>query len=258
MFEKLCHHALEPSLSFGKCWNYLDSERKPPDILNFTDQVQACHRLGLLLNTWQVARRSGLVNHAKFHEVLLQWRQKFESLQDVDHKTKINRGMWWQELEIMFLLQAELDRVSQVFSISNQAWDNYEEKFLKIVSLAEEFVSTPGVSIPVFSLCPNITTVMLRTVIRCRSPEIRRRAIQVIEVANTQEGLLKPEWTLQITRRIVALEEEGLSVKHAKDIPETSRLRDVSIDWDASAPSALNVKYYIKGKAIVERLGPES
>ena len=244
-------------MSFGKCWN-LDSERKLPDILDFNNKVEACHRLGNLLNMWQVGRRSGSLDHASFHDALLQWRQKFEALKDVDYNTKISRGMWWQECEIMFLLQAELDKASQMFSISNQGWDKYEEKFLKIINLAEELMRAPGVRIPVFSLCPNITAVMLRTVIRCRSPQVRRRAIQVIEAANTQEGLLKPEWTLQITRKIVALEEEGLSAKHAKDIPQASRLRDVSIDWDVSSPSALNVKYHIKGKAIIERLGTES
>ena len=74
---------------------------------------------------------------------------------------------------------------------------------------------------------------------RCRDPNLRRRALQVLWQLPRQEGIWQSTGAAAIAQRWIEVEEEGLgTIQCASDIPEHRRVADVKTSVDVDTLSA--------------------
>lgn len=124
-------------------------------------------------------------------------------------------------------------------------FDTFHAEFNQIVDLATEvaphytpqFTSTLGHDLPdsaAFSLDVGIIPILYWTVLKCRHPETRRRALALLSSLKHREGPWSGPTAARCGAKIMRLEEEtataastiGASVMEASDIPEAARLHE--------------------------------
>ncbi|KAK5065363.1 hypothetical protein LTR84_001201 [Exophiala bonariae] len=106
-------------------------------------------------------------------------------------------------------------------------YDDHVDKFAEIiqlykVALGDHYRSPRRVS---FGIDSGVIDTLSFIAGRCRDPIIRREAIDLLIQTNRMEGDLQGTTGSTILSKLIELEEEGLDVSCASDIPETSRLR---------------------------------
>ncbi len=97
---------------------------------------------------------------------------------------------------------------------------------------------------PTFSLSLGLITPLYMTVVRCRDPTIRRRALHLLHTCNRKEGIWDSRLAARVAERIVDLEEAGavplgggppsaegdkIIVMSAEQIPECARVREMEV-----------------------------
>ncbi|KAL8933789.1 MAG: hypothetical protein Q9216_006212 [Gyalolechia sp. 2 TL-2023] len=85
---------------------------------------------------------------------------------------------------------------------------------------------------PVFQMDHDIIGPLFSVAHRCRDPHLRRRAISLLYKVPRQEGIWNSFLTARVAERLVSIEEEGLEVKGAADIPGWKRISDVEVSLD--------------------------
>ncbi|KAK5442590.1 hypothetical protein LTS15_011014 [Exophiala xenobiotica] len=107
------------------------------------------------------------------------------------------------------------------------SYDVHIDKFSQIISLYKEALTDPtkirkNVS---FGIDAGVIDTLAFVAGRCRDPNIRRSAIELLTQTNRTEGDLQGRTGSTILQTLIELEEENLRVTSASDIPETQRLR---------------------------------
>ncbi|KAH8647691.1 hypothetical protein BX600DRAFT_118204 [Xylariales sp. PMI_506] len=129
-------------------------------------------------------------------------------------------------------------------------WDAFHNTFKEWLSYAQavEVFSNRKARLGIsFSLTSTMILILMRFVMRCRHPGIRRSAIALLNVAHRVEGPLSAAISAKMLDRIVEVEEMGLgNVQDYSDIPESARLSKVLI-WttpsSSSHPIVIKVSY---------------
>jgi len=122
--------------------------------------------------------------------------------------------------------------IIQVGSLSPETYyDAAEKYFIQLISLSEELcssitaTSTDNTS---FSLDLGFLAPTLYATIRCRQPQLRRRAIRVLERCPRREGVWNSTAAAAIAHRWMSLEEKGLGViDRAEEVPKSKRIAGV-------------------------------
>lgn len=116
-----------------------------------------------------------------------------------------------------------------------QVWDSYSSDFNamvdKVLHLQDLDRLDPEqsqyASQPHFQLETGIIGPLYGTIIRCRDPVIRRRALTALESHDIQEGLWSSKRGSAVARRAMELEESGRQVVNCDDIPREARIMSV-------------------------------
>lgn len=91
---------------------------------------------------------------------------------------------------------------------------------------------------PTFTLDIGIVAPLFDVACRCRDPGIRRRAVHVLTVSDRQEGIYSSALAAIIARGVIEVEEEGLDVKVAGDVPGWKRVVRVGRSFDGDGRRA--------------------
>lgn len=120
-------------------------------------------------------------------------------------------------------------------------WDGYTADFQRVVDLAQtandEVVSpvvspSDAVDAPPynFSLEMGVIAPLYFIVLKCRHPIIRYKALDLLQACKHREGCWDGPTLAFTAESVVNLEERGLDVRKASDVPEASRLYQAFFD----------------------------
>lgn len=105
------------------------------------------------------------------------------------------------------------------------SWDQYNDQFAEIVSLAASVVGDssmvrssskddPQIQ-PVFCLDDGVLAPLYEVATLCRDPAIRRRAVGILRSAPRQEGLFNSHLLAMVAEKAIAIEEEAAAAAAA-------------------------------------------
>lgn len=106
-------------------------------------------------------------------------------------------------------------------------YDEYAERFAEIVELYDAAIGNPVLAPRKvsFGIDSGVIDTLAFVAGRCRDPGIRRSALRLLTQTNRTEGDLQGCTGSTILQTLINLEEKGLNVSSAGDIPESRRLR---------------------------------
>lgn len=106
-------------------------------------------------------------------------------------------------------------------------YDPHVDKFSEIVELYKDAIGDPvkPSRTTSFGIDSGVIDTLAFVAGRCRDPVIRRAALDLLSQTNRTEGDLQGGTGSTIIQTLVELEEEGLNVTEAGDVPESRRLR---------------------------------
>ena len=124
--------------------------------------------------------------------------------------------------------------LSTVFSKGRETiFDKYTDEFEELLdelttfmSIADSAQQSGEKHIPSFSIDMGIIPPLYWIAIRCRDPSIRHRALALLHRCKHREGAWVGPHTAVAAQATVALEQAGLDVRGASDIPEARRLHN--------------------------------
>ena len=116
-------------------------------------------------------------------------------------------------------------------------WEEYLGEFQTLVLCAEKALQPDmdgqGSPPAQFHMDLGVIPVMFSTVLRCRDPGVRRRALAVLRDHRLQEGIWDSALTLRAAERIVMLEESSVSVSAAGTPALPQRVKSVMVHMDS-------------------------
>jgi hypothetical protein len=106
-------------------------------------------------------------------------------------------------------------------------YDRHVDRFAEIIELYKDAIGTPAKASRTtsFGIDSGVIDTLAFIAGRCRDPVIRRSAITLLAQTNRTEGDLQGCTGSTIMQTLMELEEEGLNVTEASDVPESRRLR---------------------------------
>ncbi len=106
-------------------------------------------------------------------------------------------------------------------------YDRHLNKFAEIIELYKDAIGNPirALRTTSFGIDSGVIDTLAFVAGRCRDPAIRRSAIALLSQTNRTEGDLQGCTGSTIMQTLMDLEEEGLIVNEARNIPESQRLR---------------------------------
>ncbi|KAH7166544.1 hypothetical protein EDB81DRAFT_782423 [Dactylonectria macrodidyma] len=114
------------------------------------------------------------------------------------------------------------------------ATDSYHTDFEELVRYAEQ-IAKPGVGMATpqpLSFDMQILGPLYYTALKCRHPAIRRRAMEMLQLAPRREGLWNAHYAYVTAKRVIELEERHLNGQELPD--ETSRVHGLTLPDDES------------------------
>jgi len=119
-----------------------------------------------------------------------------------------SRHAWKQQSTLMLIQSAWLSVLvpTSYFEIEETDYDSYIEEFTTITNLAASVLPERGGKKRQFSLEFGLAAPLSWTVIKCRDPYLRRRALSLIERAG-HEGMWEPKLVSQLVKECILLEE---------------------------------------------------
>jgi hypothetical protein len=168
--------------------------------------------VGLILSTEQEKfERPITLEEIIFHhqtEILLDaWHDTFD---DMIHA---NRKRWSQE-EIKMANFTKIQGLcisiwlKTCLSLEQTAFDKYKSDFEMIIDLAEQLLTQSLLSD--FQIDVGMIPALHFTGVKCRYPDLRRRALRVLGSRSWREGLFESHRVYQIVHRYILLEEAGI------------------------------------------------
>jgi hypothetical protein len=163
------------------------------------------------------------------------WLPKFESVainaDPADRLLILNLRLWYATNQIM--MQGEMygpeKRFDQFTDLFNDMM-RYGEQLAVETALANQprsFSYDFGYVIPLYFVGT-----------RCRDPVLRRRAVKILHRYPRQEGVWESTAAAAVCAKWIMVEEQGLTVNRAEDIPEHKRVHHVDTQVDVSTKSA--------------------
>lgn len=149
------------------------------------------------------------------------WQEHFESLLEQIEKPNqpvtLNLKAWYT----FAMLLAEAGSCGL-----ETRWDAFMPYYETIISCAAEIAAITQRSSPasMFSFETGYIPPLYFAATRCRDPFLRRRAISVLRDHPRQEGVMESVAASCIATAWMDIEEQGLDVKCAADIPDSSRV----------------------------------
>jgi hypothetical protein len=151
---------------------------------------------------------------------------------------------WKQQSEMMLIQYAWLSVLvpNSYSEVEETVFDRYLQEFTEITDRASNVLlekeKTPGRFTLEFGLVPPLSW----TVLRCRHPQIRRRALGLLEKA-PREGLWDPKLVVWLSRELISLEEgidqldsTGGACCDEEDlgilVPLQQRISDTSVEFE--------------------------
>ncbi|CAK7208049.1 hypothetical protein SEUCBS139899_010883 [Sporothrix eucalyptigena] len=161
------------------------------------------------------------------------WTSAFDRLVEERGPSLSKRGIALLELHKRYLA-AHLKVPNP--SNNDTRWDAYVDDFSELVSWAEKALQ-PDIdgkgSLPAqFHMDLGVIPVMFSTVLRCRDPGVRRRALAVLRNHRLQEGIWDSSLTLRAAERIVMLEDSSVSLSAAGTRTQPQRVKSVIVHMD--------------------------
>ncbi|MCJ1325414.1 hypothetical protein MMC10_002077 [Thelotrema lepadinum] len=236
----------------------------PTAVFKLASVLEARRRYEEINRAWirhvWCCQRSGVqLDLSLFSDLLGHWDRAFEDLKAREHEyhapdrreiafLEMNR----RQFEISFAMAAIVPGKES----SIKFWDDKTSllnETLDHAAIAVDLSEDTSSSSPSFSLDSGINVHLYTVAYRCRDPVIRRRAIAMLRSANRHEGLWRSDLVAYVAERIVTLEEEGLTVRSCRDVPDEARLKDLILDFDPTERRA-NVRYVQKDRIVDEVL----
>ena len=181
------------------------------------------------------------VQHAR--SSLQEWYARFIRVRDpIDNERRRARLLLRLQFETALILLAA------VLLEDECGFDRYIEVFRVIVSQCEQLVAlesimlgrdAAGPQVFTYGFDLNIIPPLNITAFKCRDPNIRRKAIAILQAGNRYEGLWNSKTVARIAQRTLEMEEAGLvNVVTCTDIPEKNRVRLVALSYDPGYPDS--------------------
>ncbi|KAK5332310.1 hypothetical protein LTR98_011560 [Exophiala xenobiotica] len=128
------------------------------------------------------------------------------------------------------LCAAAFIMLSVPVSAEEVTYDKFLPQFQEIVELADS-LTMPRTAIDTqprldFSHEIGIIPPLYLTGTKCRDPSVRRRALRLLVSSRRKEGVWESQLAAKATERIIACEEDGVSIRQCADLPECRRIRN--------------------------------
>ncbi|UNI17847.1 hypothetical protein JDV02_004161 [Purpureocillium takamizusanense] len=127
------------------------------------------------------------------------------------------------------------------------SWDQWTDEFREMVGFAEEAAADDNDG-PRFYLEIGVLPALFFLCAKCRDPETRRRAIELMARGRVQEGIWGSDMAAKVARRVVALE-GGLGGGGGAVVAGDARVRRIAVHADAET---LSVGYELRGGWVQE------
>jgi hypothetical protein len=137
---------------------------------------------------------------------------------------------------------------------TEETWDQFEQEFNTIVTLAEALVETSYITntscqgIPSFSFHLGILSPLFLTCIRCRDPTIRRRAFHILSSSRRCEGIWNSHLAAKVAGQAIGVEEKDVwqsaprsETRHSHNLSSANiradaRVKSVLVEYDDHTP----------------------
>ena len=266
---------LSSDLSFNDCYgpgNTIDASSEstgenylPTTVAVFNSLPQALEGLRRFAHDAVNKAFSHISNPQSDKQRLANWCTAFESFKQTmpnpyttENKSIIlSLELWWRQLAMHILAVSAAPHSSHPMW-----WDQHQAQLEELLDYIEKIIHLycekhgdgghdEKPSPPTFCLETGLVTHLVTVMGRCRDPYVRRRALALLKMYNRQEGFLQRELTIESCQQMIDLEERGLEVKCAADIPAEARVVGSSMELHPEAPE-LKIKYLIGGEWITE------
>ncbi|KAH8657685.1 hypothetical protein BX600DRAFT_58428 [Xylariales sp. PMI_506] len=159
----------------------------------------------------------------------------------VRHHASLNESE--RQLGQLLRLQCTTGRVflSVDEYVGEERWDDLTSDFLTITSLAasiQSFRQQDRVGLD-FTLVFGLVPALFLTGVKCRHPTIRRQSLALL-AAPQREGAWDSILAAKVVEHTMALEEDGLEVFEAADVPVSRRMRRVWFRKDPDSSRAVD------------------
>lgn len=137
-------------------------------------------------------------------------------------------------------------------------WDQWTEQFQEMLEYAIEASGldnkrSQATREPQFYMEVGILPALFFLCTKCRDPELRRRAIEIMRSNQIQEGMWNSEMAVKVAQRVISLEEGNAVVESSKQIDDAARVRRIAVHAGPEV-SYLNVGYELHCGWVQEEL----
>lgn len=172
---------------------------------------------------------------------LQQWFARYDILPEPkDDESRRAKVLLRLQAETAFILLAAVRLEDEC------GFDEHTDSFRMIVDLCERLVALESrllgrdpTSSEVFTygFDLNVLPPLNIAAFKCRDPQIRRKAIALLNVGNRYEGLWNCKTVAQIAQKTLETEEAGVSeITHCSDVPSENRLRLLTLSYNPGRP----------------------
>lgn len=142
------------------------------------------------------------------HTSLKNWKKSYDLFCSRASVAEKFTWTWARESALILIHYTWLSVVvpTSYYEIEETDFDNFLKEFTTITDLASSVLPEEGESPRSFSLEFGVVPPLFWTVLKCRQPQIRRRALNLLGRAS-REGLWEPKLLIQIGRECILIEE---------------------------------------------------
>ncbi|KAH0600798.1 hypothetical protein MHUMG1_01797 [Metarhizium humberi] len=189
------------------------------------------------------------------------WTEAFDEFRRAVDRNSLNstdkRALALLELHRRYLY-INIAALNQPDREDPSMWDLWTDQFREMVEFATEAggldaADVPADNQPQFYMEVGILPALFFLSSKCRDPEVRRRAIDIMETNHIQEGIWNSKMAAKVAKRVIALEEGEFIVKSSTDIDGLARVRRVAVHAGPEV-AYLNVGYELHCGWVQEEL----
>ncbi|KAK5441483.1 hypothetical protein LTS15_011250 [Exophiala xenobiotica] len=117
-------------------------------------------------------------------------------------------------------------------------YDEHIDRFRDIVNLASSLGPSRDVGHGLQTLISHevgLLPALYLTGTKCRDPLIRRQALSLLTSTRKKEGVWDSRAAAKVVERVMALEENGVSIRACSDLPEKNRIRNTWLQAPSNA-----------------------
>ncbi|KHN94345.1 C6 zinc finger domain protein [Metarhizium album ARSEF 1941] len=189
------------------------------------------------------------------------WMEAFEAFRRTVDRNSLNstekRAFALLELHKRYLY-INIAALNQPDREDPSMWDLWTDEFRKMVEFATEAGGLDAADAaagqqPQFYMEIGILPALFFLSSKCRDPEVRRRAIEIMETNHIQEGIWNSKMAAKVAKRVITLEEGEFIVKSSNDVDDLARVRRVAVHAGPEV-AYLNVGYELHCGWVQEEL----